>query len=232
MQLDKIPAWLAIAKPIFGSEEGGEAGGEQPAEKTENKVGTGEKDDGKKTVEEQGNPQLDPDQIAKLIRENQDSKAQLSAFQQEKEEREAADLELQRANATKEENLERDNQALKEENEQLRTVNERNLLELAILKNAKYQWHNADDVSKMIDRSGIKINVKSGEVEGIEDALKSLAKEKPYMLKKDEQNGDNGSSQGKPPGQASGGLPGSSRDASGKANKRKALEDRFPVLRA
>ena len=232
MQLDKIPAWLAIAKPIFGSEEGGEAGGEQPAEKTENKVGAGEKDDGKKTVEEQGNPQLDPDQIAKLIRENQDSKAQLSAFQQEKEEREAADLERQRANATKEENLERDNQALKDENEQLRTVNERNLLELSILKNSKYQWHNADDVSKMIDRSGIKINVKSGEVEGIEDALKALAKEKPYMLKKDEQNGENGGSQGKPPGQASGGLPGSSRDASGKANKRKTLEARFPVLRA
>lgn len=231
MQFDRLPVWAQtalISRPPFGSE--GEEGDGAPSGADAGATGAAPD----KTLEEKNNPQLTPEQIAKILRENAEAKTNLSAYEQEKTEREAAEEEARRATASKEENLSKDVNRLTEENQTLSLVNERNILKIAILENSKYQWNDPADVAVMIDRENIKIDPTKGTIDGIEDALKDLAKRKPYMLKPSEDNSGNNNGNGAGsfvPGQPSGGKPGSSADASAKATRRKALETRFSVLR-
>ena len=229
MRIDLLPLWAQTAvsvKAPFGSEEGeGPANGEGTPSEAETPS-----PEIKKTVDENQNPQLTPEQIQKILRENAEAKNNVAAFQKEKEEREAAEEKARRATASKEENLTKDVTRLTEENQRLATVNERNILKIAILENENYKWHKASDVEKLIDRSEIKIDTTTGKIDGVESALKALAKDKPYMLKGSEDAGAGNPQSGTPvPGQPSGGVP-KSGDDSKKANKRKQLQQRFSVL--
>jgi hypothetical protein len=66
----------------------------------------------------------------------------------------------------------------------------------SIETNKKYQWENAEDVLAFIKPDEISIDLESDDpqVEGLDLALKRIAKEKPYLLKKDkdEQDDDEG----------------------------------------
>lgn len=224
MRFDALPIW-ARSLTLFGSDNEGDGGDGGAAGATVTDP-PADKPDSEKPIT------VDPDEHVRLIRESEQKDAQLAALQQEKQEREEAEEAAKAATRSKEENLEKENGTLREDVQKLTLVNTENLLELAILKNSKYQWENPGIITKLIDRSEVKIDAKTGKVEGVDDALKALAKENPYLLKKTE-NGteNNGGAGSKIPGQPSGGTPSSSKDSSAKANKRKAMVDRFgPVL--
>lgn len=235
MEFDKYPYWAqeAIRYPIFGGdpgEEGAGSDGNGDGDGADGSGASGGKQGGGKTLEENSSPQLTPEQIAKLLRENNEAKANLSAFQKEKEEREAAEEEARRATASKEENLTKDVDRLSKENESLTLVNNRNLVELAILRNNKYQWHDPNLIAPLIDRSVIKLDATTGKVDGIEDELKRIAKDHPFLLKgKDKNEDNNGGGSSLNAGRPSGGVPTGGGDGS-KATKRQQLEKRFPVL--
>lgn len=226
MRFDALPIWAQtaiVSAPFFGSDgEGeGEAAGATITDAPD------EKPDADKPVN------INPDDALKAIRERDQAKTELAALQQEKQERDDADAAAKAATLSKEENLTNENSQLQEAVNKLTLVNTENLLELSVLKNAKFQWQDPTLVVKLIDRADIKIDAKSGKVEGVEDALKTLAKNSPFLLKSESENsGDNGGQSGQAiPGQPSGGKPNSSKDSSAKANKRKAMVDRFgPVL--
>ena len=232
MPFNVLPSWVQVALksgPVFGSEgetpSGGDPAGGKPA--TVDNV-PDDKPDADKPVN------IDPDEYTRAIQERDNTKNELAALQQEKQQREEQEAQALAATRSKEENLENQVQTLTEDNSKLTLVNTENLLELAILKNNKYEWENHSVAVKLIDRSGIKIDAKTGKVDGVDDALKALAKENPYLLKKAGNGDANPSGGGNPsslPGQPSGGTPTSSADSSAKANKRKQLENRFQVLR-
>lgn len=227
MRIDPLPAWAAMALlngPVFGSEGEGGEGAPAGAATVENPPEENPADADKEPVNEEA---------AKAIRERDALKAERDALAQEKQEREEAEAQAKAATRSKEENLENENTTLREDNEALIKVNEQNLLKLAIYENTKYQWIDINDVTLLLDRTGIKINAKTGKVEGAEDALKSLAKAKPHLLKPSEDNqGNSGNGNGAPPSgpAVSGGTPGGNRDASAAANKRKALVERFGTV--
>ena len=52
-----------------------------------------------------------------------------------------------------------------------------------IAKDKKAEWHDSDMVLSMLDKSKLAINPKTGEVGGLDDQLKDLAKNKPFLLK-------------------------------------------------
>lgn len=227
---DVLPAWAALtlnSAPFFGSEEDGAPEGE-PAGATVTDPPE-EKPEGEKPVN------VNPDDHAKVIRERDQTKSELAALQQEKQERDEAEAQAVAATRSKEENQDAQIQQLTKDNGLLMTVNETNLLELAVLKNKKFDWQDPAVAMKLIDRTNVKIDAKKGIVEGVDDALKELAKESPYLLRRKDGNDDgNSGSGGKPlgtPGNASGGTPTGNKDASSKANKRAELEKRFNVLR-
>lgn len=228
MRFDTLPTWARTAlksAPVFGSDTDDATGG--AATGAPAGAGTGEPPADKPEADKP--IVVDPDEHVRLVQENQKKDAELAALQKEKTEREEAEEAAKAATRSKEENLEKENATLKQDVQNLTLVNTENLIELAILKNEKYQWIKPTQVAKLIDRTGIKIDPKTGKVEGVDEALKSLAKENAHLLKKAD---DGGTPAGGPtpglPGVPSGGTPvGAGGDSSAKANKHAALIQRF-----
>lgn len=54
-------------------------------------------------------------------------------------------------------------------------------VKLAFLGNAKYTWHNPATALKLLDRTGVEI--KDGEVKGLDKAIDKLAKDEAYLVK-------------------------------------------------
>lgn len=225
---DVLPVWAALtlkSAPFFGSE------GEEPS--ADGAAGATVTDPPADEPDKDKPVNINPDDHIKLMREKEQTDAQLAALQQEKQEREEADEAAKAATRSKEENQAKAIEDLTKDNHALTLVNEANLMELAVLKNKKFEWVDHTVVQKLIDKSSIKIDVKTGKVDGVDEALKALAKESPYLLKKSEGDGDgnsNGNGAAITPGNASGGTPNGNKDASAKANKRAEVIKRFNVL--
>ena len=66
----------------------------------------------------------------------------------------------------------------------------------SIETNKKYKWENAEDVVAFIKPDEITVDLESDDpkVEGLDLALKRIAKDKPYLLKKDEDEQDDDAS--------------------------------------
>lgn len=227
MRINPLPNWAALALkngPIFGSDPEGEPAGASvtttPEEKPEGET---------KEIT------VSPEDAVKAVRERDAANLELEALRTEKTERETAEAQALAATRSREENQEAQITELTETNKSLTLVNEQNLLELAILKNNKFKWQDHNIALKLIDRADVKIDAKKGTVDGVDEALKTLAKEQPYLLAPAEGTTDgNGAGQSGAsitPGVASGGKPGGGGDSSANANKRKKMEDRFQVLR-
>lgn len=87
--------------------------------------------------------------------------------------------------------------------ESMADTNARLLLEMAVLKDAKRAWHDSSAVIALLDTSEVEIDPESGNIEGIEEALAELAKDKPFLLKTSGSRGGNGSSGSNPQGSGS-----------------------------
>lgn len=166
-----------------------------------------------------------------------------NALLQEKQERERKDREaelkgrseIDRATAERDDavtartTLEAENVALK--------------IELGIIrasaKGNKYQWLDIEDVlNDKTLRKNIELD-EDGELIGVEDALKELAKRKPHYLAKSSEDDDSGKGkgrqqqqqQGRPQGNGStGGQPGSTGDGNQQASDRQKLNEIYPAL--
>ena len=223
MRINMLPEWATkaiVSGPYFGSDDGPE-GDPQPAPTTEAPETDPDKESG-------GNGDVN-EEAAKAIRERDALKAERDALAQEKAEREEKEAQARAATRSKEENLEEQVNTLAEENTQLTRVNEINILKIAVLTNKKYDWVDPEDAISLLDRSNIKINAKKGIAEGVEDALKDLAKRKPHLLRAAENSEGNstGGSGAPSNGIPSGGTPSGSSGGGSKAQKHKAMRERF-----
>lgn len=115
--------------------------------------------------------------IKELNRESTDRRKKLEALEKTESERKAAELsETDKLKAQVE-------QATKDREQALAKANERVIRSEVIAKAAALNFNDPTDAFALVDKSKFKVDEESGEVEGVEDALKMLAKAKPYMLK-------------------------------------------------
>jgi hypothetical protein len=70
--------------------------------------------------------------------------------------------------------------------EQLLEFVETSVVETAIMKNSKYQWHDVEAVRAFLDKDQIKLDLDNKTVDGLDSQLADLAKKKPYLLKQPE----------------------------------------------
>lgn len=115
---------------------------------------------------------------------------------------------------------------LKKEREKLATANERGAIERAFLKNNKIKWHNPDAALKLVDLSEVEYDPENGDVSGMADAVKKLAKEHPYLVDTGKDSEDDEGGKG---GTPTGGTPGTGKPK-GRNAERARLVKRFPVL--
>lgn len=79
---------------------------------------------------------------------------------------------------------------IQDENARLTTFMNTSFVETAILKEKKYDWHDISDVMRFVDKNSIRIDLETGEIDGLGLELKRLAKDKPYLLAKKEKPRD------------------------------------------
>ena len=92
------------------------------------------------------------------------------------------------------------------ENNKLKALMDGKFLVWSIDTDKKYQWQNAEDVRAFIKDDEINIDVDKGQIDGLDLALKRIAKEKPYLLvpKENDQQQQRGPSGAHPNGSKSG----------------------------
>lgn len=97
-------------------------------------------------------------------------------------------------------------------------------LDNAILADSKHNWRDRKAVLRLLDRSGIEF--KDGKPSGLENALKSLAQESPYLLA-EEKKGPEDPGQGQP---STGKAP-AARNGNQAPVDREKLASKYPGLR-
>jgi hypothetical protein len=70
----------------------------------------------------------------------------------------------------------------KAENDKLKKLLESKFLVWCIATDKKYSWQNAEDVVRFISTDELNIDVEKEKIEGLDLALKRIAKDKPYLL--------------------------------------------------
>lgn len=229
--------------PLHGAEDDKPAGdgGENESEEDEDGDEDDEDDEDSKASDDE-----DKKKPRRSRRDTGDSsvirnmRKELRELRREKTERLAA--ERQKALKEKPElerlTVERDD-AVKER-DTLREQHREASIELAIVRasnraNSKYSWADIEDVlSDRTLRKAIEID-DDGEISGVEEALKDLAKRKPHFLLSKSEEDSKGKGNGKPATNGgggngkSGGTP-NGAGGDGKAADRAALEAKYPIL--
>lgn len=117
----------------------------------------------------------------------------------------AADLETAQTALKEKERAEMDEidkykadlKAVTEERDDLARSFESQVILNQILLNKDYEFHDANDVTFFINRKELKIDTKTGEVDGLKEELKRVAKDKPHLvLKSKVKNDDNKNNNG------------------------------------
>ncbi|QHB37432.1 hypothetical protein SEA_AIKOY__25 [Mycobacterium phage Aikoy] len=173
-----------------------------------------------------GEPQLEETPEAKAAREAQEKMEQAEQKRKEAEKRAAdAEKKLQekdREGLEEHELLAADHEDLKARYDKLLKFVETSALDSSILRissaktkdgQSKYEWYDVEAVRAFIDMDAIKLDLDTGEVEGLDRQLAEIAKKRPYLLVQPKEAPQGGGSFTPPPGPATGSQPfgGSSR---------------------
>jgi hypothetical protein len=116
-------------------------------------------------------------------------------------------------------------QDLQKQNASLLEKLDQQALQNAFLTHNKHSWVNPTDALRLLDREGVE--VKDGNVTGLDVAIEKLAKDKPYLLADDSGKGKAGNSSSGASGSANNGR----RAGEGKDDNKKASPSRFPALK-
>lgn len=168
-----------------------------------------------------------------------DPQKKISALEEEKDRhfqaRKAAEEELQkykkaeedRTRASQDEltNTKQDLEKAQQTIEQLTSALDQALIDNAFLTENTYKWQNPSRVLKLVDRDAV--TIKDGQVVGVKEALDTLAKSDPYLLKTEDPA----------EGSGAGGKSATGPGTNGKGNNgngqfsREDLAKKYPALR-
>lgn len=184
-------------------------------------------------------------EIAELKRENRRKKRELRTAEEAKTGLQTQIDEAARSKNTELKNAQDDLKAANERIAKMEATLHGNLLRTAILENQKLVWHDIATVIPALDMDEIKINVETGEIDGLSEELKRVAKEKPFLVKSKQSEktggGNSGGGGGGNNNSGGSGFTGSSgynpnnsgtdRQSQETLAERQRLEKKYKVLR-
>lgn len=200
MRIKKITSKTAIIDfPQLTGSDGEENEGDNDLENrivsNNNDEAEGDDDDN-----ESGDGDNDDAQDRKLAREAAKRRRENNKLKKELEELRAEREQQELSRKSKLEQAQHKLNEAKQTNDDLSAANERLLIENAILKDSKRSWHDSSAVIALLDKSTLEVDPVSGNIEGIEEALADLAKDKPFLMKTGGSNGGTGASGSQPQG--------------------------------
>lgn len=193
--------------------------------------------DSEKTTSEDEYDGLSAKELRRLLSESQNGKktldselAQIKGKLEERERKERTELENYKADVDK----------LAAENAELKQALETTSITNAILNNKKFQFHDAVDVLNNLKMSELKVDTKTGQVEGIDLELARVAKEKPFLVlnsakddkvEKSQSNGSTKQNQNSGANGPTGFQPGQGGSSgNGVQESRNSLLNKYPIL--
>lgn len=202
MKIKKISSKTAIINfpQLTGSD--GEDGGEGDNDLS-NRIANGDSDgvDDDDNEGEGGEGEGEDDaQDRKLAREAAKRRRENNKLKKELEELKAEREQQELSRKSKLEQAQHKLNEAKQTNDNLSATNERLLIENAILKDNKRTWHDSSAVIALLDKSTLEVDPVSGNIDGIEEALAELAKDKPFLMKTGGSTGGSGASGSQPQG--------------------------------
>lgn len=215
--------------PICGADEGPE----------EDSTGDGGDGTGEESEEDGGEEESEEDskdpKVSKTIRKLKDEQAQRRiANKKLQQDLEAATEELRKLKLKDASEVEQLKSELEVATKKLAALDSKHkdaLIEreaLRVSPKLKLAWRDNDDVLGWLARAeGVSVT-DDGEITGVEDALKELAKKKPHWLSESEKDGKK--QDRKPTGPTGASFNGNGNDRS-KDTSRQALEKKYPALR-
>lgn len=205
MKVKKIIDDLKFPQLMGSDGEGGD-GGDGDGD-LDNRIGStsgGANDDDDDDDDEDEDTSDDDEGKRKLSREAAKRRRENNKLKKANEELQAKIAEQELSRKTKLEQAQHRLQEAEQKTDNLAETNQKLLLEMAILKDSKRTWHDSSAVIALLDTSEVEIDPESGNIEGVEEALADLAKDKPFLLKTAGSRQGNGSS-GSQPNAGSGG---------------------------
>lgn len=130
--------------------------------------------------------------IAELSRESARRRREKNQEKKRADELQAELDQIKNKGKDENETVQNEMKALREQNDKLQAQLQRQAVRTAIVNNDSYKWHDVDDVYSKLDMEDIDIDPDTGDVDGLEQQLKTLAKKKPYLLRESKASGDNG----------------------------------------
>lgn len=220
-----------------GEDDGKPAGSEPPPP-----PGNEEEDDDDEDDEDDGDDSetVPKSKWRKADKQSRRRQRELNQARKEREDLQKQLDDIARKENSDKENADKDLQKATERNTHLEKLLHKNLLETAILKDPKRVWHDVSQTIAALPKDDVTVNLDTGEVEGLEDALTEVAKDKPFLVKetrgkkKQEQNGSGGSDSGNQQRSGSSGTnpAGTHVNNGGSAQLNRAdLAKRIPALR-
>ena len=216
-----------LVYPIQGAEpkKDEDGDGEDEDEDEDEDSGNGSKGGADGDDDSDDEEELDPKdkRIRELSRENAKRRKRLKEAETAKTAAEAKVKEHEDKNKSDLEKATADLDAANAKIAQLAESNKKSVIERAFLRHNKHKWHDPETALKLVDMSDVTVD-DEGSVEGMKEAVDALAKEHPYLLKKDE---DEEEGEGRPSGAAFGK---NKKDDKGKQSDREALLKKYPTL--
>lgn len=216
--------------PLFGAEgnesDDSESGGDDEDQDDDDDDGEDE-DEAEKGEQEQP---LNAEEAKKLAKKNAKLRNRIREL---KAAEEAARKEKETAsNAGKDETerLRGEVQTLQAKLEERDSQLQQSALRQAFLESNKVQWHDPKTAMRLLDTSDIDID-EDGDVSGMDDAIKALADQHPYLVKAGTSGGDDKGGKKKSTAKGSSGEGGTKRKKDSDGVDREALIKKYPALR-
>lgn len=154
-----------------------------------------------KSVEGQSDSQtpVDVDVQAQLDEE----RAARIQLQRERDEAAERMVEAAREYADESDRVVQERDSYKQKYEKLKDLMSTSYIDNAIMRQTKFDFHDTEAVRAFLDQSKIRLDLDTGKIDGLEEQLRKIAKERPYLVKQlEEQSGT--SNFVPPPGPATG----------------------------
>ena len=238
--MTRLPWWAVLppqvlgyrkdGRPIYaicgGAPEGDDGDGDGSGDSGSGDGGSGDSGAGEAGKDDSADKSGDSgakDDLEELKRTLRKANERMTAADKRASEAEAKLKKIEEADLSELEKAKGEAEKLQSELDAEREANTKLRIQVAMLEDDSYSWHDRSDVLAALEHDEDVTIDDKGTVVGVKEALKRLATAKPYLVKApaDSGNGTGGAS-----GDAGAGRSGGDTKA-----KRKDITDKFPALR-
>ena len=139
-----------------------------------------------KTTATQGDSADGAEQSVDVQAQLDEERAARIQLQRERDEAAEKMQEAAREYADDSDRVVQERDSYKQKYEKLKELMSTSYLDNAIMRQEKFAFHDSEAVRAVLDQSKIRLDLDTGKIDGLEEQLRKIAKERPYLVKQPE----------------------------------------------